>query len=76
MITEKFDLSTVSIGDHFFLNEREYMITDKGTRVLVAVEIDKKARKDPSWLQGPTYALAEQVFDEDDQAAITLKPSS
>jgi hypothetical protein len=72
---DEFDLSMISIGERFFLNDQEYMCTDKGSRVLVGIHIDDKVRDDPSWLNGPPYALAEVTFDEDDFPAITLKPN-
>ncbi|MTH94620.1 hypothetical protein E1297_01010 [Roseibium sp. RKSG952] len=71
---DDFDLSMISIGERFFMNEREYMCTDKGSRVLIGVHIDNKVRDDPSWLNGPPYALDEVTFNEYDFPAITLKP--
>ena len=41
--------------------------TDIGTRVIVAIQIEPG--KDPSWYNGPPYAVAEFVFDEDDIVA-------
>jgi hypothetical protein len=41
--------------------------TDIGTRVIAAIEIEPG--KDPSWYNGPPYAVAEIVFDEDDIVA-------
>ncbi|WP_430905322.1 hypothetical protein, partial [Maribacter flavus] len=70
---DEFDLSMISIGDRFFLNEQEYMCTDKGSRVLVGVQIDEKVIQDPSWLNGPPYALSEMTFDENDFPAISLQ---
>jgi len=40
--------------------------TDIGTRVIVAIRIDDHP-DDPSWYNGPPYAVAESVFDEYDQ---------
>jgi hypothetical protein len=60
--------------------------TDIGTRTGIAIRIDAAEvvavlggretqsvvdpRRDPSWLNGPPYALAETVFDEYDFAAL------
>jgi hypothetical protein len=41
--------------------------TDIGTRVIVAIEI--VPGEDPSCYNGPPYAVAEIVFDEDDIVA-------
>ena len=38
--------------------------TDVGTRAIVAIQLE--ADNDPSWCDGPPYAVAELVFDEDD----------
>lgn len=38
--------------------------TDVGTRIIAAIEIEPG--RDPSWYSGPTYAVLERVFDEDD----------
>ena len=38
-----------------------------GTRVIVAIQIEPG--NDPSWCNGPPYAVAEFVFDEDDIVA-------
>ena len=70
----EFSLSSVDIGGTFYCAGREYLVTDKGTRVLVAVQVTDRERQDPSWLAGPPYALQEIVFDEDDFPALTLQP--
>lgn len=69
-----FSLASVEIGGTFYCSGKEYRVTDKGTRVIVAVLVDDKVREDPSWLSGPPYALAEQVFDENDFPAMSLEP--
>ena len=38
--------------------------TDVGTRTIIAIQLD--ATREPDWYNGPPYAVAEQVFDEDD----------
>ncbi|NTF17120.1 hypothetical protein G6L37_01580 [Agrobacterium rubi] len=66
-------MASVELGGTFYCSGNEYRVTDKGTRVIVAVMVDEKALADPSWLDGPPYALAEQVFDEYDFPAMTLE---
>lgn len=63
-------LNWLSIGVHFQIGDREFRVTDIGTRTIVAVRITKKEEADPSWLNGPPYAISELVFDEDDFEAI------
>ena len=55
------------IGGRFKCGEHTWLCTDIGTRVIVAICLTFKAEADPSWFDGPPYALAEQVFDEEDQ---------
>jgi len=50
------------IGARFRCGGKDWLCTDVGTRVIVAVLVPD----DPSWLEGPPYALAEDVFDEND----------
>jgi hypothetical protein len=54
------------IGDRFWTATGEWQCTDVGTRTIVAVKIDPNVIADPSWLNGPPYALAEHAFDEYD----------
>ena len=42
-----------------------WLVTDVGTRVVVAIAVKE------GWLAGPPYAVQETVFDEDDFAACT-----
>lgn len=73
------------IGETFWCGGRQWRCTDIGTRTVVAICIDRirmtgnsleitqrLGGADPAvegWLMGPPYALAEAVFDEDDQEA-------
>ncbi|MCV9964274.1 hypothetical protein OIU34_20520 [Pararhizobium sp. BT-229] len=66
------DLGSLGIGGRFTCGGDEWIVTDIGTRTLTAIKIDEKAKADPSWLQGPVYALAETSFDEEDVKAIDL----
>lgn len=63
-------LTWLSIGSHFQIDDREFRVTDIGTRTIIAVRITEKEKADPSWLNGPPYAIAELVFDENDFEAI------
>ena len=53
------------IGKEFTCSERRWRCTDVGTRVIIAMRIDDYP-DDPSWYNGPPYAVAEVVFDEYD----------
>lgn len=52
------------IGQSFWLTGLEWKCTDIGTRTICAIQLDKN---DPSWYNGPPYAVAECVIDEYDQ---------
>jgi hypothetical protein len=52
-----------TIGETFWCEGQAWRCTDIGTRVIVAIRLDRD--DDPSWYNGPPYALAESVFDED-----------
>jgi len=59
------------IGGEFRCGGKRWKCTDLGRRVVVAIPIDQA--NDPSWLNGPPYALAETVFDEYDVEGCTLE---
>jgi hypothetical protein len=56
--------SDFSIGREFLAETGRWRCTDVGTRTIVAIKRDHD--NDPSWYNGPPYAVAETVFDEDD----------
>ena len=58
------------IGDEFTTaqGEKRWRVTDIGTRVIVAIQLEHD--DDPSWYNGPPFAIAELVFDEYDQMGI------
>ncbi|MBL6454588.1 hypothetical protein JMJ55_04575 [Belnapia sp. T6] len=74
------------VGQAFTTGHGLWRCTDVGARTVVAIRIDAAEivsvlggketasvvdpRRDPSWLKGPPYALAETVFDEYDFAAL------
>ena len=62
------------IGEYFYCGGRKWLCTDKGTRSVVAVRITPEIEADPSWLNGPPYAVAEQHFDEYDMDACGRDP--
>lgn len=66
------DLGEVRIGGRFLCGDAEWIVTDIGTRTLTAIKLDEKAKGDPSWIEGPPYALAEVCFDEEDIKVIEL----
>jgi hypothetical protein len=60
------------IGDEFIdenslLGRDRYRVTDVGSRVIVAINLDLDLERadDPSWFNGPPYGVVECVFDED-----------
>jgi len=72
------------IGKAFTTDTGQWRCTDIGTRTIVAIKIsevhvirvanDGRATSetvstDPSWFDGPPYAVAELVLDEDDMGA-------
>lgn len=56
--------SDFRIGETFGCAGQRWRCTDVGTRVITAIKLDHE--DDPSWHNGPPYALAEVVFDEHD----------
>jgi len=74
------------VGQAFTTGHGLWRCTDVGTRTVIAIRIDAAEvvavlggretqsvvdpRRDPSWLNGPPYAVAEIVFDEYDFAAL------
>lgn len=61
------------IGCEFLTGAGKWRCTDVGTRVIVAIRIDDHP-DDPSWYNGPPYAVAECSFDAYDQQGCTLLP--
>jgi hypothetical protein len=54
-----------SIGMEFLCGGKRWRCTDIGRRTVIAIALDHD--DDPSWYNGPPYAVAETVFDEYDQ---------
>ena len=63
--------SDFSIGLEFFTATGRWRCTDVGTRVIVAIRLDTP---DDSWYNGPPYAVAESVLDENDFGGCSLDP--
>lgn len=73
------------IDGTFWCSGRQWRCTDIGTRTVVAIRIDsvqvtstspeggrtldRPGAEAEGWFRGPPYAVAETVFDEDDQAS-------
>lgn len=55
------------IGREFWTETGRWRCTDVGTRTICAIPVDKHP---PDWLNGPPYAVAEAVFDENDFGAL------
>ena len=60
------------LGGPFWCAGRAWRCTDIGTRVITAIRLDHD--DDPSWYNGPPYAVSESVFDENDFAGCALEP--
>ncbi len=54
-----------TIGQAFLCGGKRWRCTDKGTRTIVAFCLDDHP-DDPSWFNGPPYAVEEIAFDEED----------
>lgn len=76
--------SEFEIGCEFYCNGERWRCTDIGTRVIVAIPMEGQVTRfnsesqqleiisaDESWLNGPPYARAETVFDENDLPALS-----
>jgi len=65
--------SEFRLGMAFWCGDKQWRCTDVGTRVITAICLsDDLAISDPSWLNGPPYALLESVFDEYDIEGCSL----
>jgi hypothetical protein len=54
--------SKFKIGTEFLTSSGRWRCTDVGTRTIIAIKLDLD--HDPSWYNGPPYAVPESVFDE------------
>jgi hypothetical protein len=83
--------SEFTIGATFWCSDRQWRCTDIGTRTVIAIRIDsvqvgstnpelrrtlnQAEAKADGWFNGPPYAVAERVFDENDLPVCSLEPS-
>jgi hypothetical protein len=78
-----------TIGTTFWCGERQWRCTDTGTRVIVAIRIDQvdvagfltstldqNEAERAGWFNGPPYAVAETVFDENDLSGCSICKAS
>lgn len=62
--------SDFEVGVEFFTATGKWRCTDLGRRTVIAIRLDHP--EDASWYNGPPYAVAETVFDEDDLGGCQL----
>jgi len=55
--------SDFRVGREFMTATGRWRCTDVGKRMIAAIRLDHDG--DPRWYNGPPYAVAEHVFDED-----------
>ncbi len=83
-------LADFKIGEEFCCGGRQWRCTDIGTRTIIAIRIDqveissnvpglsrtlsRPEAEAEGWFRGPPYAVAENVFDEDDITGCTPEP--
>ncbi len=82
-------LAEFEIGKPFRCGSRLWRCTDIGSRVVVAIRLDTvetggsegsqalglQEAEAAGWFRGPPYAVAETVFDEDDQESCEPAPA-
>jgi len=62
------------IGCEFLMGGCRWRCTDVGTRTIVAIKLEHD--DDPSWYNGPPYAVAEAALDEYDIEGCERVPKS
>lgn len=60
------------IGLEFFTEAGRWRCTDVGSRTICAIKLDEHPL---DWYNGPPYAVAEFVFDENDFGALYRTPA-
>lgn len=63
--------SDFEVGVEFFTATGKWRCTDLGRRTVIAIRLDHP--DDPSWYNGPPFAVAETVFDEYDLGGCELE---
>jgi hypothetical protein len=78
--------SDFTLGGTFWCGDHQWRCTDIGRRTVIAIHIDSVTiggtepeqhlsyaeAEAGGWFNGPPYAIAEHVFDEDDIESCTL----
>src|SRR3954453_17475616 len=64
--------SDFKIGCEFFTETGRWRCTDVGKGTSAAIKLDHD--DDPAWYNGPPYAVAEHVFDEDALEGLSPAP--
>lgn len=64
--------SDFKIGSEFLTETGRWRCTDVGKRTITAIKLDHD--DDPSWYNGPPYAVVEHVFDEYDIEGLSPAP--
>ncbi|MFT3789739.1 MAG: hypothetical protein QM741_01410 [Rudaea sp.] len=67
MNDESLKHSDFHIGLEFYTETGRWRCTDVGSRTICAIKLDEHTE---DWYHGPPYAVAEQVFDENDFGAL------
>jgi len=81
-----------TIGEAFWCSGRQWRCTDIGARTVIAIRIDsvnvesnqpelrrtlgRAEAEAEGWFNGPPYAVAETVFDEDFLPACSFEPDA
>jgi hypothetical protein len=64
--------SDFRVGGEFLSGSGRWRCTDVGKRTIAAIRLDKD--HDAAWYNGPPYAVAESVFDENDLEGLSPAP--
>jgi hypothetical protein len=64
--------SDFEIGTEFLTETGRWRCTDVGKRTIAAIKLNHD--DDPTWYNGPPYAVLEQVFDEYDIEGLSPAP--
>lgn len=70
--SDRMKVDDFTIGLAFYMSGARWRCTDVGKRTVTAIKLDRD--HDPSWYDGPPYALLETVIDEDAIPACSLTP--
>jgi len=65
-------LSDFTFGESFWMSGAEYLCVDIGTHYVIAIRLTDTIKADPSWLNGPPFAVSVVAFDAYDQKVCYL----